>query len=111
MLKKVFGFLLMLIGLLCFIIVEGGSMRYRNKRIDLHNTINEDLITIALYILVPIIGFILMKIGYKIVSKYDKEKKVVVLKYLSLSNEFPSSFIPLTKQHQHYDWQFYCRSY
>jgi hypothetical protein len=76
MIKKIFGYLLLLIGLLCFILVGGGSMRYRNKSLNLHSTINEDLITIVLYILVPIIGFILMKIGYKIVSKYDKEKRL-----------------------------------
>ncbi|MFK8059058.1 MAG: hypothetical protein AB8B78_03110 [Polaribacter sp.] len=64
----------MIIGLLCFMIIGGGSMRFRNKTINLHSSIDEDLIVIGMYLLIPVLGFVLMKVGYTIVSKNHKNK-------------------------------------
>ena len=60
----------MLLGLFCFWWVGGGSMRYRfNKSMNLQSSINEDLFRIFFYILIPIIAFLLMKLGFKILRK------------------------------------------
>jgi len=66
MIKKFIGYIFVFIGFICFLIVGGGSMR--NRSIPMYNAINESFIIILLYILIPIVGFFLIRIGFKIIS-------------------------------------------
>lgn len=68
MIKKIIGYILVLLGLLCFLIVGGGSMRYRNRTLNLHNSLTEDFLTIILILLIPVAGYFLMKFGFKILE-------------------------------------------
>jgi len=71
--KKFIGWLLILLGIACFILVGGGSMRYRNKSIIYSNSLSESFGTIALIILLPIIGFFLFRFGYKILKEFYED--------------------------------------
>ncbi len=66
------GYILIFIGFLCFLAVGGGSMRYRNRSVNPNNSLSEDIMIIALLILTPVIGYFLIKIGFKILGN-DKE--------------------------------------
>ncbi len=45
MFKKIIVYILVFIGFLCFLLVGGGSMRYRNRNVPLHDSINESIIS------------------------------------------------------------------
>jgi len=68
MIKKLIGYTLVLLGLLCFLIVGGGSMRYRNRTLNLHNSLTEDILTIIFILLIPVVGYFLLKFGFKILE-------------------------------------------
>ncbi len=72
MLRKIIGYVLILIGFLCFLVVGGGSMRYRNRSVNMHNSLSEDVVLIVLLILTPVIGFFLIKIGFRILGNDKK---------------------------------------
>jgi hypothetical protein len=67
MVKKVIGYVLIVLGFLCFLLVGGGSMRYRNSNVLTGISITEGIITVFIIILIPIIGFLLIKLGLKII--------------------------------------------
>lgn len=71
MLRKIFGFLLIAIGFLCLLLVGGGSMRYRNKSLIFYNETDDYISNILVLVTLPIIGFLLLWIGYKILKKYS----------------------------------------
>ena len=72
MFKKAIGYILIFLGALCFLIVGGGSMRYRNRSVPLNQSIQEGIIIVLLYILIPIIGFFLLKIGFNLIGSKTK---------------------------------------
>ena len=72
MYKRVLGYIMICIGLLCFLSVGGGSMRYRNRSVSFGYSINESILIILLYIITPVIGFFLIKFGLKIIKKNEK---------------------------------------
>ena len=59
MYKKIIGYTLIILGLLCFLVVGGGSMRFRNRTVNLHNSLTEDILTIILILLIPVVGYLL----------------------------------------------------
>ena len=69
MFKKIIGFTLIVLGLFCFLVVGGGFMKYRNRSINLHNLLTEDILTIILILLIPVVGYFLMKFCFKILEK------------------------------------------
>ncbi|GGI56566.1 hypothetical protein GCM10011444_08750 [Winogradskyella haliclonae] len=69
MIKKIVGYTLVILGLLCFLIVGGGSMRFRNRTINLHNSLTENIVAIVLILSIPVVGYFLMKFGFKILEK------------------------------------------
>jgi TRAP-type C4-dicarboxylate transport system permease small subunit len=71
MIKKIIGYILVIIGFLCFLFVGGGSMRYRNTSAYRDIPVSEGITLIVFIILIPIIGFFLVKIGFKIIGKKD----------------------------------------
>ncbi len=68
MLKKVVEYIFVIIGFLSFLAVGGGSLRYRNRNVDLHSSLTEDVVAVVLIILIPLIGYRLIKLGYKILE-------------------------------------------
>jgi len=68
MYKKIIRYTLIILGLLCFLVVGGGSMRFRNRTVNLHNSLTEDILTIILILLIPVVGYFLMKFGFKMLE-------------------------------------------
>lgn len=69
--KKVLGYSMISVGILSFLIVGGGSMRYRNKSVYMNISIRDGLLIVLFYILTPIIGFFLIKYGLKLIENKD----------------------------------------
>lgn len=61
---------MLVFGALCLfgISAVGGGNRFRRTRIHLSHDLKEDLIIVALVIAIPIIGFILIKYGLKLIE-------------------------------------------
>ena len=59
---------MIVIGCLCFLIIGGGSTRYRNRNTPMGLEIKEGIIIIMFYLLMPIVGFFLIKFGLKLID-------------------------------------------
>jgi len=71
--KRVLGYIMLIFGALCLfgIAAFGGGNRFRRRTIYMSHDVNEDLIIVTLLIALPIIGFILIKYGLKLIEKKD----------------------------------------
>lgn len=72
MFRKIIGYIFVFTGFLCFLLIGGGSMRYRNRSVNPSYSIYEDIIAIFVILLIPVIGFFLLKIGFKILEGKNK---------------------------------------
>ena len=69
MVKKISGYTLIFIGILCFLVVGGGSMRYRSMSYNVHGKISEDIVAIIICIALPVLGFFMIKFGLGMVDR------------------------------------------
>ena len=68
MFKRITGYVLVIVGFLCFLIVGGGSMRYRKRLVNPHTSLSEDIMVVLFLIIIPIIGYFFIKIGFRILK-------------------------------------------
>lgn len=74
MIKRFLGFLAIVIGCLCFLMVGGNSMKYGHRPFGHHQSTEFYLYLLLLYLIAPIVGFFLVKWGVKILNKTFKDQ-------------------------------------